>query len=333
MRQSLLERCEAQVRNETAMRKSAKLEDESLMKLGAMMYANAEREFDAERMKECKRILKEKAGIFSNFRGLLEYVIRVKMSLADDPVSYLDGVMRVYDRLSAGRMIAGELVAMAATTIYENCPQGQIEEVVDKTREAYAKVKERHPFLTGDSDMALIALMVMAGKDADQASDEAEELFRAMKANYKVGSDVAQAVSMVLALSDKPADEKLAAFLGLFNACKEAGHATSKDKAMTIYAAYAGADYDLAEVVAAIGEVDVWLKGQKGYGTFGIGASQRRLFAAALVLEDMQAGSASATEGVTQAVVQAVVEELVLILITIIMLSIIISTSVSNSAS
>ena len=41
MKQSLQERCEAQIRNETAMREVAKLEHEAVLKLCAMMHVNA----------------------------------------------------------------------------------------------------------------------------------------------------------------------------------------------------------------------------------------------------------------------------------------------------
>ena len=46
MRPSLLERCEAQVRNETILRKGRMLEFEEIVKLAAMLYANAGAEAD-----------------------------------------------------------------------------------------------------------------------------------------------------------------------------------------------------------------------------------------------------------------------------------------------
>ena len=78
-------------------------------------------------------------------------------------------------------------------------------------------------------------------------------------------------------------------------------------------------------------EVDNWLKGQKGYGALSLGTSERRLFAASMVLRDMQAGGAAAASSVTNAITQAIVEELVLILVMIILTGIIVSTTVSNS--
>ena len=331
MRHTLQERCEAQIRNEAMLRKGHKLEFESIMKLAAMLYVNAGREVDVARLRECKRILKDKVGLFSNFRGHMQYLVQVKMALSDDPAAYLDGVLDIYQRLKAGRVLPGEMVAMAATTIYENCPADVRDTVVDKTRMAYAKIKEQHRFLTGEEDLALIALMVMAGIDPDRAAVRAEEMYAILKGRYLPGSDTPQTVAMVLSLSEKPAEQKAQGFFGLYDACKAAGHATSKDKAMAIYATYADLEANLSEVVAEIGEVDDWLKRQKGYGALGVGASIRRLFAATLVLEDRVEDSAVAVAGTTSVVAQTVVEELLLLLISIILTSIVISNTVNTS--
>lgn len=331
MRESLLTRCEAQIRNEAELRKGHKLDFESVMKLAAMMHVNAGREVDAARLRMCKQILKDRVGIFSNFRGYMQYLVQVKMALADDPEVYIDGVLDVYQRLKAGRVFPGEMVAMAATTIYENSPVEKHNEIVDKTREAYAWIREQHPFLTGEEDLALIALMIIAGIDPVQAAERAEELYVILKELYLPGSDTPQSVAMVLALSDKPAKQKISDFVSMYNECKRAGHATSKDKAMTIYAAYADLEGDRTQIVAEIGEVDDWLKEHKGYGALGVGASIRRLVAATLVLEDRQEAVA-ASVGATSAVAQAVVEELLLVLMSIIVTAIVVNSIVRSGS-
>ena len=48
-------------------------------------------------------------------------------------------------------------------TIYENYPADARDTVIDNTREAHAKIKEQHRVLTGEEDLALVALMVMVG--------------------------------------------------------------------------------------------------------------------------------------------------------------------------
>ena len=136
---------------------------------------------------------------------------------------------------------------------------------------------------------------------------------------------------MVLALSEKPVDQKVQAFFDLYSACKAAGCATSRDISMAVYAAFADEEADREELVAEICEVESWLKGNKGYGAMGIGASMRRLFAATLVLEDRQASSSAVAVDATSAIAQALVEELLLILISIIVCTIVVSSVVNSS--
>lgn len=207
MKQSLLERCEAQIRNEKALRKGHFLEHEHILKLAAMVYANAGREVDPAHIKDCKKILKSRVGLLSNFRGTMQYLVQVKMSLADDPEAYIDGVLAVYQRLKEGLLLPGEMVAMAALTIFENAPADSYDEVVDKTRDAYAKIKAQHRFLTGEEDIALVALMVIAGIDPDEVAEKAEELYLMLKEHFLPGSDTPQSAAMVLALSNKPAEQ------------------------------------------------------------------------------------------------------------------------------
>ena len=332
MKESLLQRCEAQVRNEEVMRKAGVFEYEIVHKLCAMMHVNAGREIDIERIKDCNRILKEKAGILSNFRGTLQRIVVVKMSLADDPDKYMDDVMDVYGQLKDGTKLPGEMVAMAATAIVENCPMDQRDRIVKNTKETYRKLKELHPFLIDEKALSLISLMIMAGKDPDQAVEEAEGIFQTMKKGYKISSSTAQSLAMVLSLSDKPVDLKVEKLFALYEALKAAKHETAKDKTMVVYSAFTDVDYDLAGTVTAIGEVEDWLKGKPGYGPLSIGMSERRMFAAMIVLEDLQKNNMVAiSQSVSGAVIQTVVEELVLILVMLIITSIIISSTVVTS--
>ena len=291
--QSLLERCIAQVGNELAVRKADKFEFDQVVKFGALMHTGIGREVDPARIKACKRILKERAAAFTRLRGTLQFALTVKMALADDPADFIDGVADVYGRLKSDRPLSNDMLAMTAMLIAGHCPASQRARIADKTRKAYAQARERYDYLTGELCMPLIALMILAGKDVDAALEEAEGLFAEMKENRDVPPIAAQSAALVLALADGPADRKLEDFLSLYSACKEADHATPDDKYMVIYAVFAGCGYDPVELASAIGEVDDLLKKRKGYGAFGIGKYNRRLFAAALVLEEAWAGDAA----------------------------------------
>ena len=289
MRQSLLERCEAQIHNEAVLRKADRFEFEQLIKFGAFMHASAERESDPRRIKACKLVLQEKALAFARFREPLKYVLQTKMALSDDPIVFIEDVLDVYEQLREGRMQPGEVLAMAATAIVENCPADRRDAVVEKAIAEYEKAAELRSLLGDGPDVLLVILMVMAGKEADQAAGEIRDLLQEMKEKYRLDSNAARYIAMVLVLSDNPVDNKVADLFRLFDACDKTGHATSADNLMVVYTIFADSKYDFGELVTAISEVDEWLKKKKGYGSFGIGGHGRSLFAALLAFEDIDA--------------------------------------------
>lgn len=332
MRESLRLKCETLIANEVLVKKAGKLEYEVLVKLGGLLFLNRDTTPDPQRIKDCGKILKERAGAFSNFRGVLAFVVKLKMSLADNPAAYLDDVMRIYDSLKEGRKIPGEMVAMAAMTIRDNCPVERAEEVAAATREAWQKIRATHPILTDDDDLPLVALMCMAGMDADSAAQRAEETYDALLGK-KLPKQTAQSCAMVLALSEKPTTEKADRLIAIYEACRATGHATSRlrDKSMSIYAAYADTPEPADELAATIGEVDDWLRKQKGYGPLGVGNNMRRVIAAALVLQDHDSDLASSlTANTAAAVTQTLAEAIVLTLIMVITISVTTSIVISN---
>ena len=331
MKETLQQKCDQLVANETNIRKAGFLESPSLVKLGALLYLNAGATPNTEHIKACRKILKSRAGIFSNFRGTVGFVVPIKMSLAEDPEAYIDDAMYIYQGLTKGTLFSGEMMAMAAMAIKDMCPAERYDEVIAATRETYARMRKAHPFLTNEYDMVLIALLCIIGEDFDDMAARGEDIFRELRACGMPG-DAAQASSMVLALSDKETTQKVAEFVELYQALKETKHATPRNSGIAIYAPFVDLNLDRDEIVADISEVDNWLKRQKGYGSvLGTGSTIRRVFAAALVLKDLQGrlGDES-TMAATFAVTESVVEQVVIVVAMIILVSVI-SASVSSN--
>ncbi len=314
--------CELQIENETIVRKAAFLELEDLAKMGALFYTAKGWTANADTIKASKEILKRKTGIFSNFRGSLQYAIQVKMSLEADPETWLDDVLSIYHKLVEGRKLPGEILAMTAITIYEQGRGKDIDRVIADTKEAYAAIKKAHKFLTDESDMSFIALMVMSGKDVYKTVEEVETLYLALKDRFRMPSDTAQSAALVLSMSGKPANEKVEAFVKLYETLRAEKHGTSKGKPMSIYAAFADVDTPLAELASEIGEADDWLKTQKGYGVFS-NSDIRHVMAATLVLQRHEAEKPSPKGSEAASVVsQVLAEDIILTVILLIVISI-----------
>ena len=330
MNQTLQAKCDQLVANDRIIKKAGFLESTSLVKLGSLLYLFEGKTPDLERIKTCRKILKGKVGLFSNFRGTLGFIVPIKMALVDDPEAYIDGTIQIYEQLTDGKLFSGEMLAMTALAIKDLCPAERAVEVVANTREAYARMRKAHPILTSQYDMVLIALMCIAGGDLDATLESAEELYSELHARGLPG-EASQASSMVLALSDAPAQQKVDAFVELYDALKAAKHATPRNESMAIYAPFVDLDVSRDTIVADISEVDTWLKGQKGYGAMGVGKTVRRLFAAAVTLDTYeQAPGFSRASASAQAVAQAVVEQIVLVITMVIIITSINAASSSS---
>ena len=330
MNQALRAKCDQLVANDSIIKKTGFLESVSLVKLGSLLYVFEGATPDAKRIKACHKILKSKVGIFSNFRGTLGFIVPIKMSLAEDPEAYIDDTIRIYERLTEGKLFAGEMLAMAALAIKDLCPAERFDEVAAATRETYARMHKAHPILTSQYDMVLIALMCIAGGDIDATFADAEELYDQLRARGLSGN-ASQALSMVLSLTDAPAEQKVDDLLELYAELKEARHATPRNDSMAIYAPFVGLDVPRDTIVADISEVDTWLKDQKGYGVMGVGKTVRRLIAAAVTLDTYEGNlESSRITASASAVAQSIVEQIVLVITMVVLITAVNSAAASS---
>lgn len=330
MANSLQELCGLQIENEKIIRKASFLELDEVIKVGALFYTVRNISPDGEKIRACKEILKRKTGIFSNFRGFLQFAIQVKMSVSPDPEAYLDAVLAIYKKLAEGRILPGEIIVMTAMTIYDLSDGRDVDSVIAAVKEAYAKIRQKHKFLTNENDLSYIAMMVLSGKDMDRQLEEVEMLYAALKERFHMPSDTAQSAALVLSMSSKPADQKAESFISFYQALKEVKHATSKGKAMSVYAAFTDLDAPRELLVDEIGQAEDWLRHQKGYGILS-SSDVRRVMAAALVLQQHELQSPVPVHTETATVVsQLIAEEVIFMMIMLIVISISVSNTVNS---
>lgn len=329
MRETLRKRCDLLIENEAVMRKAARLDFEEVTKLAALIIASRGRHAEEESIRACRKLLKSKAGIFSEFRGIMNSVVLAKMSLADDAEAYYREVDAVYRKLKTGTIFSYESQVMCALTICDMCPPDQREQVAERTLAAYAAARKAHPWLTDHNDLPLICLMVIGDRDAGEMNERAEECHELVKPLFKLYPETKQMISYVLALSDKPAREKVDIFWSLYQALRAAKRDMSRSYMISVLAAYVDVDVPQPQIVREIGEVDDVLHKAKGYGTLGVGGAFRRMMAAIVVLLD-HAADAELANATSVAVVEAVAEQIMNAIITCIVVS---SISASHSKS
>ena len=277
---------------------------------------------DMNRLAECKKLLKSNAGIFSNFRGSDELLVRCKMALSADPELYFENLEREYQRIKT--FFSGEQTVLAAMILAE---QGSsVEDLAEKTKQIYKDMKEAHPWLTSENDLPFAALMAVSGRDASSVYAEAEEIYALLGKNLHADKDTRQMLSHILAIRSGSAEEKCDKLCALADGLKAAGHSLGRGSRLAILGILADSTLPTASLVERISETDDFLKQYKPFhGIFGVGKDCRRMFAVQMVHSSVSNEDSLGTSAMVAASVE-------LAIITMILLMIIVSTSASYHA-
>ena len=315
-------KCLKLVENYRILAAGNKMEFTEMLLACAGIYLAAGREPDMDRVKECKKLLKSKAGIFSNFRGSDELLVRCKMALAPDPALSFESVEREHQHIKT--FFSGEQTVLAAMILAEQDGSGSLSE---KTKSIYKEMKEAHPWLTSEDDLPFAALMAVSGRDASAVYAEAEEIYALLKEKLKADKNTMQMLSHILAIRSGRAEEKCEKLCALAAGLKAAGHSLGRGSRLAILGILADSGLPADTLVDRICEADDFLKQHKPFhGLFGVGRECRRMFAVQMV----QASLSEEDSLGTSAMLTASVE---LAIITMILMMIIVSSTASSHAS
>ena len=277
---------------------------------------------DMSRIEDCKKLLRSKAGIFSNFRGSDELLVRCKMALAADPALYFENLEREYQHIKS--FFSGEQTVLAAMILAEHGVSA--EDHAEKTKQIYKEMKEAHPWLTSENDLPFAALMAVCGRHASAVYAEAEEIYALLQKNLHADRDTLQMLSHILAIRSGRAEEKCEKLCALAGGLKEAGHSLGRGSRLAILGILADSSLPTDALVDRICEADDFLKQHKPFhGLFGVGKDCRRMFAVQMVHSSISGEDSLGASAMLAASVE-------LAIITMILLMIIVSSTASYHA-
>ena len=287
----LRERCDRQIANEKALRNMSDLESESSVKVGSLLYTALDLPVNDDNVYAARKILETKDGFFSNFRGVLQALLLLRMAVSEDPESYIDTIIDTYNNLEEKTGVSGLFAVLTSVIITEQHKDLDIGSVVAQTADLFEHIKKNHPERSNASELAYVALMLLSGKADVGLEDEKEKIYTELKEKMQLPDDAARAISLVLMTNSISANIKIDGFIAFYNSLNSTGHATGKNQYMSIYGAFVDLDFleklgiPENETIAAIGEVDDYLKKKTGYGMFSINKDMRKVIAAALTLQ------------------------------------------------
>lgn len=270
----------------------------------------------AEKYRECKKILKKNASIFSSFRGISESMVVTKMTLADNPREYLSGAIEVYKKLrQLHKLTASPYMVLAAMTIYENGGLSKADENIEQLEKLYKSLKKKHPMLTWDSDRGYLSMIVASGLNIDTVEEEIERCYEACK-SITIVRDSVHSLAQVLALSPKATEEKANEVKEIIQLLKQRKKRVSKSYTLSSLGALTLLDMDASQKADLIVEVDDYLKTQKGFKWYSIDPYIRRVYAILIVLLAYSSSEQSkVSENISGTLTMVIVEQIITLII------------------
>ncbi|MBE6954668.1 MAG: DUF4003 domain-containing protein [Ruminococcaceae bacterium] len=263
-------------------------ENSLLYPIGAALFADARRRADADRLAECRDLLKEHTGVFSGFRSYIKLPMICTLALSGAPERKMQDTLAAYACLKE-HFFSSDYLPLAAMTIASHTPATRFEAVAQRTRTLYKRMKEEHPFLTSSEDSAYAAMLALSEKTDDTLVSDMERAYVTLKEHF-FSSNAVQSLSHVIALGEMDVALACCRVTALFDLLKERGNKYGTDHELATLGVLALLDAPVEQIAEDLIAVSDYLKTQKGYGIMGATRRQRLLHAGMLVVSDYLGG-------------------------------------------
>ena len=276
------QKCDNLTGNYVIMSKGNRLEHNELVLAGAGLFQASGITPNPDKLKECKKIIKKREGVFSTFRGLGEYIVRTKMAISDSPEQYLTHLETVYQLLK--KFSSDSRTLLAAMVIVDQSQPADYAHMAEKTKYIYQQMRTAHPLLTDQGDMPFAALMAVLGRDTESIHQQAEEIYGILKKDLRAANNTRQALSHLLAIYDGSPDEKCAKVCEVAKGLRKTRHSLGSDLYLAILGVVVNSPLSADELIRQIGEADDYLRQFKPFkGVFGMGKKATRSYAVQVV--------------------------------------------------
>lgn len=284
MRATLESLCNSFVNNRDAVKNVFKWENDLLVAVCGATFMNKGMTVDTAKLQNCKKMLKESTGVFSNFRGNVELPLVSLLAASEQPEQKLEKIKKYYDVLKT-QFSGSEYLVLAAAILADMVSEEQAEQLAQRAKTIYNKMKKDHPFLTSAEDSVYAVLMAVSEKDDEALMEEMEVCYKKLKESFSASNEV-QALAHVLAIADGAPEEKCNRVTTLYDALREADVKYGKYHELVVLASLAMLPVAKETMVEDIKAVDAFLAEQKGYGFLGMDKKTRLMHAAMIVSGD-----------------------------------------------
>ena len=331
MNDKVQRRSELLVENRNLLHKDFFLENGLITVIAGAAFAQNDRTADPDRVKDCRKLLRDRQGVFSQVRGNNELIISAKMALSPNPELYIENLINIYEKFQKGKLFSSAFRVLAASSICDAGKAGQADAIVEKTNEILKGMNSKHPFLTSDDDTGFAVLLAMTDKSTESILEELEQSYQILKRSFSFHDNAVYSLAQVLTTYDGEVDAKCkkaveifeafkekqsywlddySTFMSIkefFEAFKENGYKYGKEYELPSLGILVGLSDNIGDIVGEVIEVYESFKGQKGFGMLDMSNHTKLMLGAMIVAsvygEDQASASALVTNGALSMVI------------------------------
>ena len=284
MNTELRNRCDLLVENRDAIKEAYKWNDSAMLLAAGSLFTGLNKNVSVDRLKVCEKILKDKTGLLSTYRGNVKMPVLCKMTLADDPEAYLENLMETEKMMKQLKWIDHEYKVMAALTLCDHAKKEDIPAYIDQMAALYQGMKENHPYLTSGEDLPFAAMLAVSGMDYNALITEMEKCYKYLGMRFH-DKNACQSLSHVLSLDPADHVSKCEHIFKIYDLLKAGGHKYGKGYELSVLGTMSTLNVPAELAAEEIMEADDYLKTKKGFGNFTMGSEIRRMYAALMVMD------------------------------------------------
>ena len=292
MEKTLQEKCELFLENRDILETCFRLELTSNISAGAIIYAQEGKKIERDKIRGCYEILKGQASAFSDYRSVLCIPLIVKMSLYERPLDYLNKVIEISKKIKVNQkgFILDVANIISAMVINESIKDEYLDKTIERSHNIFKHIKKGHPILTSDDDRTDAVILAMSKKSDEELIIDMEECYKLLKSKIIGSKSGIQALSHVLALSEKSAQEKCNKIMTIYELLKQnrIKFELGTDYALTMLGAFTDIEMDNERIVNSITDIFEYLQKQKGLGKLSISKAERFVYSAIIFLAKLE---------------------------------------------
>lgn len=281
MREELQALCTEFIKDRDIAKSAFAWESGYMPPICAGILADKVKPLTAEELKRFRQIIKDKTGVFSNFRGTAISPMACMLAVSGDAEKLFANALTVYEELKK-HFWSSQFLPLASMIVAQMSKEAQYPYIVQKTKAIYDLMKKEHPFLTSSEDGPFAAMLAYAERSPEAITVEVEKCYQILHPKF-FSSNAVQSLSHVLALGEGSAEMKCRKFTELFDTLKAKGYKYGSDYVLATLGALSIQPYDVIYMVDDVIAVADYLEKQKGYGFFGAMKKERLMHAAMLV--------------------------------------------------